>query len=374
MAPAVSALSHRFERMPGTAVALAVLLHGAIAAAIWWANRTPPQPPVEDVIQVSFELPKPPEPPPQKPPEPPRPTILPPVEGIRPPADIVADKATQAPPRGDKPKDADLAPPPPPLRDTDPARDPPSQPAQTAMMQPEPMSPPLVAPPRPPVPAPTPPAAAAPPRAALAPSAPAGMLPKPPEMPPVPAPEKAPEPKLPEPDKAQKHDDRKPPTEQKPAAAATPAPASPRPPAPAIPQHEAPKHAPSPLSTLPSHKPPAGTRSDNPSPSPFVNPADTYSRARVADNYLWQVVRRLQGYRYSANVNARQGLTVVRVVIARDGRLLDVKVTRSSGYPEFDNGVLQGVRSGSPYAPLPPEIKGDSAAFDLPLMSVNRGG
>ena len=62
------------------------------------------------------------------------------------------------------------------------------------------------------------------------------------------------------------------------------------------------------------------------------------------------------------------------LVIARDGRLLDVKVTRSSGYPEFDNGVLQGVRSGSPYAPLPPEIKGDSAAFDLPLVSVNRGG
>lgn len=352
--------------MPVAAVALAVLLHGAVAAAIWWANRTPTPPPVEDVIQVSFEQPPtppkpPPQPTPQKAPEPPRPTVLPPVEGLRPPADIVAEKATQAPPKGDKPRDADLAPPPPPIRDTEPARDPPSQPAQTAMVRPEPIAPPPPTAAKPPVPPPSPPVAAAPPRAALAPPGLAGSLPRPPDMPPLPAPEKAPEPKLPEPDKAQKHEDRKPAAEQKP-------------PAPAIPQHQAPKYAPSPLSTLPSNKPPAGTKSDNPSPSPFVNPADTYSRAKVADNYLWQVVRRLQGYRYTASVNARQGLTVVRVVIARDGRLLDVKVTRSSGYPEFDNGVLQGVRSGSPYAPLPPEIKGDSAAFDLPLVSVNRGG
>lgn len=116
----------------------------------------------------------------------------------------------------------------------------------------------------------------------------------------------------------------------------------------------------------------AGTQSENPSPSPFVNPADTYNKARAADNYLWQVVRRLQGYRYTANVNASQGITVVRVVIARDGRLLAVSVSRSSGIPEFDQGVLAGVRSGSPYAPLPPDIKGDSATFDLPLVSTRR--
>ena len=59
-------------------------------------------------------------------------------------------------------------------------------------------------------------------------------------------------------------------------------------------------------------------------------------------------------------------------VIARDGRLLNVTVSRSSGIPEFDQGVLAGVRSGSPYAPLPPDIKGDSATFDLPLISSRR--
>jgi protein TonB len=139
-----------------------------------------------------------------------------------------------------------------------------------------------------------------------------------------------------------------------------------------MPQLQKPEYKPSPLSTAPSRRPPAGTQSENPSPSPFVNPADTYNKARAADNYLWQVVRRLQGYRYQANVSATQGITVVRVVIARDGRLLNVTVSRSSGVPEFDQGVLAGVRSGSPYAPLPPDIHGESATFDLPLVSSRR--
>ena len=73
-----------------------------------------------------------------------------------------------------------------------------------------------------------------------------------------------------------------------------------------------------------------------------MNPADTYNRARVADNYLWQIARKLQGYRYEAHVNVSHGTTVVRVTIARDGRLLDVEVAGSSGVPEFDRGVLAG--------------------------------
>jgi protein TonB len=140
-------------------------------------------------------------------------------------------------------------------------------------------------------------------------------------------------------------------------------------PPPAAPQ---PEHHPSPLTTQPQRRPPAAAPVEQPSQHPFVNPADAYNRARVADNYLWQVARKLSGYRYQAHVSARQGLTVVRVVIARDGRLLDVGVAQSSGVPEFDRGVIAGVRAGSPYAPLPPEIRGDRATFDLPLVSVNR--
>ena len=140
----------------------------------------------------------------------------------------------------------------------------------------------------------------------------------------------------------------------------------------ASPAPQRPDLRPAPPTTAPTQRPAAPAHSEPPSNSPFVNPADTYNRARVADNYLWQIARKLQGYRYEAHVNVSHGTTVVRVTIARDGRLLDVVVAQSSGVPEFDRGVLAGVRSGSPYEPLPPDIQGASATFNLPLVSVNR--
>ncbi len=142
------------------------------------------------------------------------------------------------------------------------------------------------------------------------------------------------------------------------------APPAPPPPAPR------PELKPSPLTPAPQRTPPAAQTEEPPSPHAFVNPADAYTRARVADNYLWQVARKLEGYRYEANVRVSRGVTVVRIVIARDGKLLDASIARSSGVPEFDRGVLAGVRSGAPYTPLPPDIKGASASFDLPLVSV----
>ena len=205
---------------------------------------------------------------------------------------------------------------------------------------------------------------------------PSGDRPKDPPAPPPPPEEESlpqPEPLPPSLQQAVPPPQQQPPPAPQEQALATPLPTKPQPPAPPLPQLRPPESRPSPLTTAPPRRPPAGAPSDNPSPSPFVNPADAYSRARVTDNYLWQVVRKLQGYRYEApHVNANEGITVVRVVIARDGRLLSVEITRSSGYPEFDSGVLAGVRSGSPYAPLPPEIHGDRATFDLPLVSTRR--
>jgi protein TonB len=142
----------------------------------------------------------------------------------------------------------------------------------------------------------------------------------------------------------------------------------PRPPPPA----PKPELKPSPLSTAPAKRPPSASTAEPPSQHTFVNPADTYARARVADNYLAQVLRKIVGFRYQSNTQRRQGVTVVRIVIARDGRLLDATVISSSGEPEFDNGVLAGVRAGAPYTPLPDNIKGASAPFDLPLVSIRR--
>ncbi len=128
----------------------------------------------------------------------------------------------------------------------------------------------------------------------------------------------------------------------------------------------------SPLAAAPQRLPRAMPNAEEPSPSPFVNPADVRNRALVSDNYLWQVARKLAGYRYHATAPGGQILTVVRITIARDGRLLAIDIAQSSGFPAIDAGVLAGVRAGSPYAPLPPDIRGASATFTLPLVSVQR--
>jgi TonB family protein len=294
MAHAVSTFSSRSDRLSPVALALAVLLHALVVLTLWGLSIYRPQPPPDEVIEVSFESPKPP-PPPEQAPKPPAPLVEP---GLRPPAAMTADRPTQALP-AQQPSKALPAPPPPMPQEA--SRAPLSQPP----------------PPRPPPPKPAEQAA-------------------PVEPAPVPAP-----------------------TMQSLLAPPTPPPPAPRP-----------ELQPSPLTPAPTRRPPAAQPKEEPSPHPFVNPADAYSRARVADNYLWQVARKLEGYRYEANVRVSRGVTVVRIVIARDGRLLDVSIARSSGVPEFDRGVLAGVRSGSPYSPLPPDIKGESASFDLPLVSV----
>jgi len=107
-----------------------------------------------------------------------------------------------------------------------------------------------------------------------------------------------------------------------------------------------------------------------PRPSPFLSPADELNRARAETDYLWQVVSKLRSYRYHVDAPVTEGITVVMVTIARDGRLLDAQVVRSSGVAAMDQGVLDGIRRGAPYAPLPENISGSSARFRLPLISV----
>lgn len=288
MIPAVSALSHRSDRMSPPALALAVLLHALVILALWWMSTHRPAPPGEEAVEITFEIPKTPEPPPP----PPQPKQAPPVQaapmplGLPPPAPLLSNRPTQVP----------------------------QAPVQSKELPPTPQLPSS--------------------REAAA------------------------------------------------AAAATPAPVQPAPvPAPTLPELVAPRPAapapqrpdlrPSPLAPTPQ-RPPAAASTAEPSPHPFVNPADAFAKARLADNYLWQVARKIVGYHYQANTNVRQGTSVVRIVIARDGRLLGAEIVRSSGVPEFDRGVLAGVRAGAPYTPLPPEIKGESASFDLPLVSISR--
>ncbi len=131
--------------------------------------------------------------------------------------------------------------------------------------------------------------------------------------------------------------------------------------APAPPQHVL---KPSPLST-PQQQ---ASRDSGSSPNTFVNPADTYVHTQAADNYLSQVARKISQYRYYQHtpvVRTVEGVVVTRLVIARDGRLLDVSVVRSSGFQTLDTGLLDTIRKASPFPPLPGDVKGDKASFTL---------
>ena len=75
--------------------------------------------------------------------------------------------------------------------------------------------------------------------------------------------------------------------------------------------------APSPLSRVPQQQRASAVARglEAPQSSPFVNPADTYNKARAADNYLWEVVSKLQGYRYQANEAVSGKVTVLSVTL-----------------------------------------------------------
>ena len=333
MAHAVSASYQRSEHMSPEGMALALLLHALAAFLLWWMSQNrPPIPLNEDVVEVSFELPKPPEPPPPAPTPAPAPAPAPPIErpGIPPPAEITSDKRTQVRPTAKNPSDKNV-----PLS--------PQQSLEKAIPTPEPEPPPPSSTAfEPPKPAPTPPKETALEKAFEKATPP---LPKP--TPPDPKP-------------------------QQQVLAIPPANPNPRPPPPPQPRPAPPQIAPSPLSRIPQQQRPSAVARGREAPqsSSFVNPADTYNKARAADNYLWEVVRKLQGYRFQADVKVPEGVTVLSVTIARDGRLLNAVVTRSSGFPEIDRGVVAGVRQGSPYTPLPDSIQGASATFTLPLIST----
>jgi hypothetical protein len=229
-------LSSSADRRSPAGIALAALLHGLVALALWLIATNPPKlPHPEEPITVTIEQPPPKPVEPPKPPEPSpspqkAPTPVPPLTlGLPPPAEITADKPSQKPSTAAKAQES-MAPEPPKLEQAVP----PPQPPSTAF-----------------------------------------------EFPKVAPPETKPAPQVPPP------------------------------------QFRA-----SPLRTGPRQQPPAIASKEAPSTSPFVNPAESYSRARVSDNYLWQVIARLSGYHYYSDVDVREGTTVVQIVIARDGRLL----------------------------------------------------
>ena len=93
------------------------------------------------------------------------------------------------------------------------------------------------------------------------------------------------------------------------------------------------------------------------------------SHRQAQQDYLWNIIRKLSQYHFYGNPRdeSERGLVVARLTVARDGRLIDAVVAKSSGFPGLDRAVLDTVRRASPFPPLPADLAADSYTFIVPI-------
>jgi TonB family protein len=365
---AVSAFYERSGHMSPVAAALAAGLHVATALALFLVsplNRHDVDDDTGKAIEVTIEQPKPPEPPPEPPkPQPQPPAVQPPAAQPAPPPPPPPAAAQKPQPQAQpRPKTASqerLGLPP---KSDEPDK---KQELKKGEVQPDLKSEAKAEPKAEPKPEP---------------KAEAKLESKPePKVEPKPEPtqEAAAQPAEPTPPPPTEKPLEKvlPPVEQ-PAAPLTmrdfvkvlppppPPPPSPPAPRPAPPPQQAQQQPqPSPL----SQRPPLPQEQREASVSEFQNPAAAYSSARVHDDYLVSIARKMSQYRFvpkSMTGLSTQGVVVLSLVVSRDGRLLNSAIARTSGNPPMDAAVLETAQKAAPYGPLPPEIPGNSATFSL---------
>ncbi|MCQ2957406.1 MAG: TonB family protein [Candidatus Gastranaerophilales bacterium] len=121
---------------------------------------------------------------------------------------------------------------------------------------------------------------------------------------------------------------------------------------------------------------PGGGNVGNPSPgNPKGAPGVDANQKALFGAYMSALTQRIK-----SNWDPPRGEESKRVVllftIARDGRLLNVKVIKSSGTPSADKAALSAVELSAPFRPLPAGFKGSSVdiqfTFDYNVFGVNR--
>lgn len=139
-------------------------------------------------------------------------------------------------------------------------------------------------------------------------------------------------------------------------------------PAPALAPQPEPAPAPKPAPPKPQAKPQA-----KPQPKPQLQSAAELQRSR--EDYLLQVIHTLARSPYIPRMHlaSTPGVVVTRLTFSADGRLLEAELTRSSGYPELDNGTMEAIRRAGPFPPPPRDAKtndGPNSAGDRYTITV----
>ena len=101
------------------------------------------------------------------------------------------------------------------------------------------------------------------------------------------------------------------------------------------------------------------------------------TRERAYDQYFREIQRRVGKpvFPKRLQLQLEQGETVVRFIVGADGRLRGgVRVSKSSGFDEFDTEATRAVERAVPFPPLPSALSGQpvtvslSFAFENPLI------
>jgi protein TonB len=116
-------------------------------------------------------------------------------------------------------------------------------------------------------------------------------------------------------------------------------------------------------------QPPSPARRPAQDPKPAAALKSDAAQQNSEEDYFFQLVRKISQYRFYSRSqdNVPRGLVVARMTIARDGRLLDVALLKSSGFPTLDNAVVETIRQASPFAPLPGDLAQGQKTFIVPV-------
>ncbi|MDK2748885.1 MAG: TonB family protein [Brevundimonas sp.] len=139
--------------------------------------------------------------------------------------------------------------------------------------------------------------------------------------------------------------------------------------APEAPQAEAPEVV------LPSHPTePAAQPSSIPAPRTTAPPARAAvaaaSLANGAPDWRGLVLARLdlvKRYPAAAEIRRQQGVPYIRIIMDRQGRVLDTQLERSSGVAALDREAMSLPRRAQPLPPPPAEVSGERIDLVVPV-------
>ncbi|RNC68605.1 MAG: TonB C-terminal domain-containing protein [Desulfuromonadales bacterium] len=105
----------------------------------------------------------------------------------------------------------------------------------------------------------------------------------------------------------------------------------------------------------------------------FRSLADGQTLRPDVRDYYFALVQRINDQWWtvagSGGVEPGRGEALVTIVMRRDGELLDVRLMKSSGSPDYDRMILNALQAATPLPPLPESYPGDIFQAPLRLMA-----